>query len=133
MNRRFSIMLATQLDAYRKVQKTSISGRDLEASVLTQAAFKLTACQNNWDALDRDVILEEALTHNQRIWTILQSELAKDDNPLPQQIKDDLLSLSLFVDKRTFEVLAFPESAKLSILININLNVAAGLRGSAGG
>lgn len=126
-------MLATHLDAYRKVQKTSISGRELEASVLTQAAFKLTACQNNWDTSEHDVILEEALTHNQRIWTILQSELAKDDNPLPQQIKDDLLSLSLFVDKRTFDIMAFPDPAKLSILININLNIAAGLRGSSGG
>jgi flagellar protein FlaF len=126
-------MLATHLDAYRKVQKTSISGRELEASVLTQAAFKLTACQNNWETSDHDVMLEEALIHNQRIWTILQSELAKDDNPLPQQVKDDLLSLSLFVDKRTFDIMAFPDPAKLSILININLNIAAGLRGSSGG
>ncbi|MBI5849283.1 MAG: flagellar biosynthesis regulator FlaF [Nitrospirae bacterium] len=126
-------MLATHLDAYRKVQKTSISGRELEASVLTQAAFKLTACQNNWEASDHNVMLEDALIHNQRIWTILQSELAKDDNPLPQQIKDDLLSLSIFIDKRTFDIMAFPDPAKLSILININLNIAAGLRGSTGG
>ena len=125
-------MLATQLDAYRTTQKTTITGRELEASVLTQAALRLTACQTNWDAIDRDARLEEALTHNQRIWTIFQSELAKDDNPLPRQTKEDLLSLSLFIDKRTFDIMAYPDPAKLTMLININLNIAAGLRGLAG-
>ncbi|MBI5634138.1 MAG: flagellar biosynthesis regulator FlaF [Nitrospirae bacterium] len=125
-------MLATQLDAYRTVQKTTDSGRELEASVLCLAAMKLTDCQKNWGAEDRDSRLNEALEHNQRIWTILQSELAKADNPLPQRIKDDLLSLSIFVDKRTFDIMAFPVQEKLSMLININLNIAAGLRGSAG-
>ena len=126
-------MLATQLDAYRTVQKTAISGRELEASVLTQAAFRLTACQNNWNAPDKDTKLHEALTHNQRIWTILQSELVKDDNPLPKQIREDLISLSIFIDKRTFDIMAYPDPAKLNILININLNIAAGLRGNSGG
>jgi flagellar protein FlaF len=36
------------------------------------------------------------------------------------------------VDRRSFEVLAYPAPEKLDVLININLNVAAGLRGDAG-
>ena len=123
-------MFATQIDSYKQVQKTTISGRELEAFILCQAALKLTDCQNNWDADSKDGKLDDALTHNQKTWTILQSELAKDDNPLPKHIKDDLLSLSLFIDKRTFEIMAAPQPEKLTMLININLNIAAGLRGS---
>jgi len=52
-----------------------------------------------------------------------------EDNPLPEEVKHNLLSLSLFIDRRTFEALAYPAPEKLDILININLNVAAGLRG----
>jgi flagellar protein FlaF len=121
---------SSQLDSYRTVQKTTISGRELEASVLTQAALRLTDCQKNWDAPDKDVKLEEALTHNQRIWTIFQAELCKDDNPLPKKLREDILSLSVFIDKRTLDIMAFPEPAKLTMLINIDLNIAAGLRGT---
>jgi flagellar protein FlaF len=119
---------SSQVDSYRAVLKTTISGRELEASVLIQAALRLTHCQKNWDAPDKDVKLEEALAHNQRIWTIFQAELSKDDNPLPKKIREDILCLSLFIDKRTFDIMAFPEPAKLTVLININLNIAAGLR-----
>jgi len=69
---------------------------------------------------------------NQRIWTILQGELAREDNPLPIQLRQDLLTLSVFVDKRTFEVLAYPSPERLDMLIKINLNLAAGLRGNTG-
>ena len=50
------------------------------------------------------------------------------DNPLPDEIKRNILALSFFVDRRTFDTLAYPAPEKLSILVNINLNVAAGLR-----
>jgi len=123
-------MYANQLEAYRTVHKTTTSGRDIEAAALTNAALKLTECQNNWDAADREDKLNEALRINQMIWTILQSELSKEDNPLPKQLKADLLSLSLFIDKRIFEVMAYPSPEKLTTIININLNLAAGLRES---
>ena len=125
-------MFATpsQLDSYRAVQKSTISGRELEASVLTQAALRLTDCQNNWDAEDRDIRLDEAVRYNQKVWSIFQSELSKPDNPLPRKLREDILNLSLFIDKRIFEILTSPALEKLAVLININLNLAAGLRGS---
>ena len=121
-------MSAAQLEAYKSAQKSVMSGREIEAMVLTKAALQLKKCRGNWDPDDRDGKRSESLKFNQDIWTILQGELAKDDNPLPVQLRQDLLSLSLFVDKRTFDVMAFPSPEKLDILININLNIAAGLR-----
>ena len=120
---------AQQLEAYRTVQRTTEhSSRELEALVLTKAALKLVEIQNNWDSPDRDEKLDEALRHNQFIWSIFQGELMKPDNPLPKQLKQDILSLSAFIDKRTFEVMAQPTPEKLAVIINLNLNLAAGLR-----
>jgi len=119
---------ANQLEAYRTVQKTTMSGREIEASVLITAAMKLKHCQDNWSAKDRDRKLDEALKFNQLVWTIFQGELAKSDNPLPKKIREDILTLSVFIDKRTFAVMSYPSRDKLTILININLNIAAGLR-----
>ena len=121
---------AQQLNAYRNVQRTTESVREIEALVLTKAAVMLTEIQRNWDASDRDAKLDEALRNNQMIWSIFQGELLKPDNPLPKQLKQDILSLSSFIDKRTFEVMAMAQPApeKLDIIINLNLNLAAGLR-----
>lgn len=120
-------MYAQQLETYANVHKTTLSGRDLEAAVLNKAALKFQYVQENWDAKNRDDKLDEALRYNQLIWNVFQAELAKPENPLPKKLREDILSLSLFVDRRTFETTAFPSKDKLSILININRNIAAGL------
>jgi flagellar protein FlaF len=122
-------MFAQQLDAYRTIQKSTIDGRELEAHVLVRAAQMLTACRDNWSAADRDVRLTEALKFNQKLWSLFQAELSKSDNPLPRNIREDILSLSAFIDKRIFDVMAFPEPQKLDIIVAININIAAGLRG----
>ena len=119
---------AQQLAAYRTVQKITSSDSEIEALVLTRAAQKLAEVQNNWDAPDRDELLDEALRYNQQIWSIFQGELLKEDNPLPRQLRQDILSLSVFIDKRIFEVLNSPDPEKLTVIVNINLNIAAGLR-----
>ncbi len=119
---------AQQLAAYRTVQKITSSDSEIEALVLTRAAQKLAEVQNNWDAPDRDELLDEALRYNQQIWSIFQGELLKEDNPLPRKLREDILSLSVFIDKRIFEVMASPDPEKLKVIININLNIAAGLR-----
>jgi flagellar protein FlaF len=124
-------MHAAQIETYRNMHKMTLSGRELEATVLTKAAQKLTLCQNNWEASDREEKLNEALKYNQKVWTLFQSELSNPENPLPKKLKEDLLSLSAFIDKRIFDTLSFPAPEKLNAIININLNIAAGLRGTA--
>lgn len=121
-------MYANPLQAYESVEKATLPGRELEAMILTRAARKLRQCQDNWNDQDRRDKLDEALKYNQRVWSIFQTELASPDNPLPANLKKDLLQLSGFVDKRIFETMAHPEPEKLSIIISINQNIAAGLR-----
>lgn len=123
-------MYAMQLEAYKTAQINNMSGREIEAGALTRCALMLSDCQENWGDPNRDQKLSEALRINQRVWSILQAELARDDNPLPIQIRKDILTLSVFIDKRIIEVMAYPAPEKLKIIIDINLNLAAGLRGS---
>ena len=118
------------LEAYRTVDKKTMPGRETEARVLTQAALKLKDCLDNWSGKDRDEKLDEALKYTKRIWSIFQGELSSEDNPLPRQLKINLLQLSSFIDKRIFETMSYPSPEKLTAVININKNIAAGLRGS---
>ncbi|MGD2023775.1 MAG: flagellar biosynthesis regulator FlaF [Desulfobacterales bacterium] len=121
---------AQSLKAYENVSNATRSGREIEAAVLTKAAIKLKECQDNWDAPDREYKLDEALKYNQRIWSIFQSELSRDDHEMPKKLRFDILRLAAFIDRRIFETMAFPAPEKLDIVININNNLAAGLRGS---
>jgi len=116
------------VNAYTDMQKATLSGRELEASVLTRAGLMLKNVKDNWNAPDRDDKLTEAVKFNQKVWSFFQAELSDPDNPLPKQLRQDILNLSLFIDKRLFDVLAFPTPEKLSIVIDIDFNIAAGLR-----
>ena len=121
-------MYKNSLNSYQRVEQATISGRATEARVLTKAAVMLKYCQDNWDAADRREKLHEALSYNQRIWSWIQGELLDANNPLPKTIKENILSLSVLIDKRIFNVMAYPAPEKLKIIIDINLNIAAGLR-----
>ena len=119
-----------QLQAYKRVENVTLpDGRELEASILTKAAHLLTQCKNNWEDKDIHSRLDEALCFNQRIWTIFQSDLCNPENPLPQKLREDILNLSLFIDKRIMEIRLDPLPEKLNIIVSINLNLAAGLKG----
>lgn len=123
-------MYRNSLNAYHKVQQATISGRETEARVLTEAAVKLKYCRDNWSAADRRTKMDEALKYTQRIWSLIQGDLLAESNPLPKKIKQDILTLSAFIDKRIFNIMAYPEPKKLNIIIDIHLNLAAGLRES---
>ncbi len=105
--------------------------RELEAALLVRAALMLKECQDGWGGEGHESRLDDALKFNQRLWTVFQSELVADDNPLPEEVRRNLLNLSWFVDKRTFETLASPEAGKLKVLIDINRHIAEGLAGQA--
>ena len=124
-------MYQAPLKAYEQVSKTTMSGREVEAAVLTKAAVRLKECQSQWDRADGGDRLNAALKFNQRVWSIFQAEIDRAENPLPHKLKVDLLRLSAFIDKRIFEIMAYPAPEKLTILININNNIAAGLRSNA--
>ncbi|MDE1146226.1 MAG: flagellar biosynthesis regulator FlaF [Azospirillaceae bacterium] len=102
----------------------SDSPRDIEAWGLTEAARRLMAAAQNPSDPEP---LRQALSLNQRLWTIFQTSMAEDDCPLPRDLRENILRLSLIVDRQTFERLGDLDVTKLDQLIDINRNVAAGL------
>lgn len=73
------------------------------------------------------------MTFNQKIWTLFQDELARENHPMPSELRADILKLSLVIDKRIIEGMGDPSPEKLDLIININTNIAAGLLGSPAG
>jgi len=117
------------IDAYEAAGKASGSNRELEAAALFKAARKLEAVRRDWDSTDRAENLQEALRHNQHLWTFFQSELSVPDHEMLTPLRVNLLRLSGFVDRRTFEIMSArqPDPDQLQVLIDINRNIAAGL------
>ncbi len=120
-------MQKSAANAYNTVNKASMSPRQLEAAILNRSAAMLKAVQDNWDAPDSERKLDEALKYNQKLWTVFQADLADEECPLPKKLREDILSLSVFIDRRTFDLMTTPDREKVSVLININQNIAAGL------
>jgi flagellar protein FlaF len=124
-------MHTNHAEVYSRAQISALTDREAEAAVLMRAASMLRNVQHHWTSPDRDAKLEKALRYNQRLWTFFQVALLDQENPLPVALKENVLRLSAFVDRRVFDILAHPTSEKLEILISINTNLAAGLKGSA--
>jgi flagellar protein FlaF len=93
---------------------------------LTTTARKLA--QVRVDTSPKDAIME-AVRLNWRLWTIIQAEQSDPECPTPREIREGLLNLSNFVDKRSLEILTNPDQEKIDTLISINRNIAAGLLG----
>ena len=119
---------ATRL--YKAVSEKIASPRSTEADLLLEAALRLQKIQGNWDSRGSSD-LDEALRYNRILWTIFISTVTKDDNPLPLPIRQNVANLGLFVMKHTIAILAEPKPEKISTLININRNLAAGLTSNA--
>ncbi len=115
---------ATQ--AYQQTAKISASPIELEAQLLTKAASKLIHIQKNWVGSEKE--LYPALTYNRKLWSVFLSSVATEDNLLPKEIKENIANLGLFVLNHSMRVQTAPSAQKLDVLININREVAAGLR-----
>ena len=114
-------------NAYGKVAKQTAGARELEANLLLDAAYRLQAVQNSWDSQAKE--LDNALRFNRRLWTFFLSAVSNNENPLPVDLRQNMVNLGLFVCNHTMEILANPKPESLGSLININRELAAGLLG----
>ncbi len=110
--------------AYRSSQKLGAGARQTEARALLEAARRLSEAGKESDTEGE---YRAALRLNWRLWTIIQSDITSEENPLPSEIKANIMSLSIFIDKHTVGALAEPDLNKLAVLVDINRNIASGL------
>jgi flagellar protein FlaF len=86
--------------------------------------------QANWAEVDQQRI-DAALRFNRQLWAIFLSAASNDENPQPLEIRQQIANIGVFVMNQTVEIQLAPEPTKLSSLIEINRNIAAGLSGRA--
>lgn len=115
---------------YKAVSDKIASPRTTEADLLLQAALRLQKVRDNWEP-NNIYDLNDALRYNRLLWTIFISTVTKSENPLPQPIRQNVANLGIFVIKHSISILTEPKPEKISALIDINRNLAAGLTDSA--
>jgi flagellar biosynthesis activator protein FlaF len=115
--------------AYGKVSQASLGGRELESAVLLRAAFRLQAVRDDWAGRQHE--LDEALTNNRKLWTVLSTAATGPESTLPREVRQNIANLAVFIFGHTLKVMAAPAPERLDVLVSINRNIAAGLRGSA--
>lgn len=109
-------------------QKHTPDQREVEARVLLKSAKALTELQEKWgDKPDRDA-LEEVLKYNRQIWMMFyDAALENPEGDRPNDLRSNIINLANFIFKRELDILAEPDKEKLTVLININREIAAGL------
>jgi flagellar biosynthesis activator protein FlaF len=114
--------------AYARTAQQTLQGRDLEAHVLLKSAARLQGIRDNWET--RRAELDEALLANRKIWTIFVTSMSTDDCGLPAAVRSNIISLGMFIFNRSIQLSIEAKPQQLTALIDINRNIAAGLRGS---
>ena len=101
--------------------------RATEAWALTESGRRMALATRGGRTAMRD-----ALRLNWRLWTIFQADLtvAIEAQDQPSEVMLNMLTLCQFVDKHTVASLSEPSPERLQVLIDINRNIAAGLRDS---
>ena len=102
--------------------------RKVEIFALREIAQRLASAQKNPENEDE---MLHAVRLNWRLWTIFQVSLLEADCPLPEMIRNNILSLANFVDKHSADIIAAPAPTKLDVLIRLNHDLADGLSGAA--
>src|SRR3978361_1873234 len=93
---------------YARTSEAALSPRELEATVLLKAATRLQAISDDWARKRPE--LGAALTYNRKHWPLLFTAVTHAENPVPAEIKDNIVSLGMFTFHRTVSVLAEPEA-----------------------
>lgn len=109
---------------YRQPAQQGGSPRETEGRALMEAARRLSVAKDN---PGDQAALVDTVRLNWRLWTIFQSDLSEPDNNLPEELRNNMLTLCNYVDKRTVEILSNPTPEALDVLISINRNIASGL------
>ncbi len=75
--------------------------------------------------------MREALRYNRKLWTVLSTSATAAENPLPPLIKQNIGNIALFVLPHCVELEAMPVPQRMTSLVNINRELAAGLMHTA--
>jgi flagellar protein FlaF len=114
--------------AYAAAAKETASPRELESLLLLKAAHKLQSVHDKWT--DGAHGLDDAVLYNRRLWTVFLDSVCDEASALPLQVRQNIANIGIFVMTQTFSLMSNPQPSQLISLVNINRELAAGLRGN---
>lgn len=114
------------LKAYQKTQRAAETPREIEYRLFGQVTGALIEAHKN-KATGGSLI--EAIDWNRRLWRALAADCGSDANQLSREVRAKIVSLSLFINRYSKEVMR--EGASIEPLIEINRSIMEGLRGAA--
>ena len=121
-------MSTKKIATYEEVILSALSQREIDGLAFAKAVFRLEEASKAVDDYDA---YSSALKFHQMLWTFIHADVAADGNGLPEDLKTNILSLSIFVDSQTIMALAEPNAEHLHSLIAIDKSIASGLLAAA--
>lgn len=111
------------LQAYQQAAARAENPRDIEyrlfgqvtRALMTAAALDVTDIAGRMDALD----------WNRRLWSVLATDCSNPANQLPMQLRANIISLSLWVNRHTSAIMR--NEADFQPLIDVNRMMMQGL------
>lgn len=110
------------LEAYRRVQKAAEPPRQTEYRLFGQVTGALMQARDNQST---GAALMEALDWNRRLWSTLSTDCGLPGNGLPKELRAQIISLGLWVNRYTSEVMR--QKADIDALIDVNRAIMEGL------
>ena len=111
------------LQAYQKTQRSTESPRDTEYRLFAQVTQALMEANKVGRANVAQLV--DALDWNRRLWSALATDCSSKGNQLPDVLRAQIISLSLWVSRFSSEAAA--SGASLEPLIDVNKSIMAGL------
>ena len=123
--------------AYKRTIRESESPRQIERRVFVRLTGDLEKNSQAYDSSversDRVDMLAQGLrtnlSDNLKLWSTIKHDLSQPENALPSQLKAGLISLALYVERQTAEILG--GGGQLNTLVQINQSLISGLSGNA--
>jgi flagellar protein FlaF len=112
------------IQAYQRVNQQAEPPRQTEYRAFADATRALIAANENRAQIALTV---EAIHKNRRLWSILSDDCAAPGNKLPDGLRAGIISLAIFVDRHSSQVIR--ENADIDVLIDINRTIMQGLAG----
>lgn len=112
------------IQAYKKTMEDISTPRDQEAKVISAITKGL---ERHAGEGPKSSSLKDYLVKNQRLWVAVRNDTGSEGNTLPQTLRAQLVSLSLWVERHTTSVLT--GEGDVQELIEINRSLIAGLSG----
>lgn len=110
----------------KPISSTETSGRDNEYAALSQATYMMQKTKSIKDRNIQDFL--QSINNNLKLWTIFATDIAREENPLPAEIKSALFYLFEFTQLETHRIIR--GEGDIDTLIDINKSIMKGLRGS---